>query len=178
MRWLDSITDSMDVNWNKLWEIVKDRVAWCAIVNPWGCKESDTTQQQQQQQQSLYNGPNLEPGMKQVNPPAACSSHPEQIISSVFQTKCWHSILETKARFLEIKKYCGVLTMFCQPQAIKQVELQAGKETQSVEDLTQQTPKEATNTVPNISDHEWMYLKFAARNEMVCIFRTRQAFET
>ena len=64
MRWLDSITDSMDMNWNKVWEIVKDRVAWCTAVNPWDCKESDTTQQQQQQQQSLYNGPNLEPGVK------------------------------------------------------------------------------------------------------------------
>ena len=35
MRWLDGITDSMDVNLNKLWEIVKD--------SSWGHKESDTT---------------------------------------------------------------------------------------------------------------------------------------
>ena len=32
MRWLDSITDSTDMNSNKLWGIVKDRGAWCAIV--------------------------------------------------------------------------------------------------------------------------------------------------
>ena len=31
--WLDSITDSMDINPRKLWEIGKDRGAWCVVVH-------------------------------------------------------------------------------------------------------------------------------------------------
>ena len=43
MRWLDSITDSMDMNLSKLQEIVEDRGAWCAEVH--GVAKSETWQQ-------------------------------------------------------------------------------------------------------------------------------------
>ena len=52
MIWLDGITDSVDINLSKLWEIVKDRETWCVAVH--GVAKSWTHRETEQENSSIF----------------------------------------------------------------------------------------------------------------------------
>ena len=64
MRWLDGITDSMDMSWSKFREMVKDREAWHAVVHEAAKSRHNLVTEQQQPQKlskSILNSSHLLP---------------------------------------------------------------------------------------------------------------------